>query len=215
MESENLKSIKFPEHPKKGDTVRKLVNGRIVTFSATGLAGFGKWQITANEPLSVLEKEQETHKAFWKEAVVMETKAEKPLKQRIKKMLKTSPSKKEKEDQGLKSRWTKQNKPMTKEGLKGMTIIALENRQNRLKSKYQQANEKRNKSESSLSDIEFDIKQPGVDSEELEQKRNTIKHNLKIDKRLMKYYLKLSIEAAKERESRTLKSNPKSKFKLW
>jgi hypothetical protein len=47
---------KLPKSPKKNESFRlrvhnKKIGPRLITFKATGKKGFGKWQITKNEPV--------------------------------------------------------------------------------------------------------------------------------------------------------------------
>ena len=112
------------------------------------------------------------------------------------------------------------NKSITKakkknEGLKGLTIQSLENREERLRHKLERSKATVFDQKMILIQIEFDLKHSlkETNKDDLLKKKAKYEKFLKANEKRTEYFWKLLDEVARERKKRTLK--PKSKLKLW
>ena len=112
------------------------------------------------------------------------------------------------------------NKSITKakkksEGLKGLTIQSLENREEHLRHKLERSKATVFDQKMVLIQIEFDLKHSlkETNKDDLLKKKAKYEKFLKANEKRTEYFWKLLDEVARERKKRTLK--PKSKLKLW
>lgn len=159
----------------------------------------------------MVSKEREE---FYKKAGKMEEKDAKRIKKQTKQW-------QEENEKANKKREQKLNK---KPEIKGISIQALESREEFLRKKLEKTKSKVFDYKMDLIKIEFDLKHtlPTDDAveiantvETLSQKENTVKHNLKVHEKRLNQMWKALDEVARERKSRTLKSDSKSKVKPW